>query len=186
MSSQQGSAGILIDKGDRYYEKNRKMKHRSEWILNDRSQYPIQNNNQNQYRIKDENKLKNYILNGNKEKCLKLLYSLLDNDYNSVKPVAGKKKILFKIYDLCKRILASINITEKEIMATDYIDLLNNEYKYKINQIHDYVINLASRITDKIPKNHKRKINLTEIIDYINKNYTDDISLEIIADDYKV
>ncbi len=133
------------------------------------------------YSIEDENRLMNFLYYGYGEKAAALLKKI-SRKYRLEKTTAEViKKLYFQFHTTVLTALDRRNISEKEVMQENYFDVAASENKMEPEKILDYVYALIDKMSGLNKLNNRKKINTKEIISYIDKNYSNDISLKNIA-----
>jgi|GEM_PF-2338394 len=145
----------------------------------------LANLDQYYYNINEENQLLNFLLSGFENEAIELVKSILKKNTDKKISIDKQKDLYMRIFYTCIRVLNRKDISHKELMESEYIDI-SKEYNNDINIISSYLFKLIKKIAALNINIQKSKFDVSNIINFINNNYTDDISLENIAYDYKI
>ena len=133
-----------------------------------------------QYSISDENKLYNYLKGNYKDEALSFLNLLIEKNYKNNPSEYTIKKFYASIHDTIIRVLAEKNQEEEKLMGDDYINIPLNLELMSVTDINSYIFSLVNRVLSVNKANSK--VDILQVIEYIKKNYADDLYLDKLAD----
>jgi len=136
------------------------------------------------YTLTDENKLLNYMLGNYLEKTMEHFDYICQKNIMQKISILNQKDLYLQIYHTCLRALNRLDISPEQIMHDDFIDIPQEYRHMDLEVFQKYLISFIKKITCISKNNHNNKIN--SIINYINKNFHKDISLECIANEFRV
>lgn len=146
---------------------------------------PIEYNYKYIYSMDEENKLFNYLVSGNKENVDKLLNTIIDNNIKENINESELKKLYIQLYSTGIKALNLKNLSPNELMENMYIDVISDMNILSVREISQYVVAFLNRLTDYNLETTK-KINMLEIRNYLDENYSSDIYLDQLADKYGI
>ncbi len=136
------------------------------------------------YTLNEENGLINYLLCGFEEESIKLINAIIKKNKKNNLSCSMEKELYLRIYYSCIRALSSKDISIKNLMGNEYIDVPKKINSLSNNNLNDYLLKIVRGIS--AISNYKGRFAIDEIIDYINQNFSKDFSIEYIADKYKI
>lgn len=137
------------------------------------------------YSIQEENKLFNYLVRGDKEKANDLLSEIIKRNISGSISDAYLKELYIQIHNTGIRALSLRNIQTSKLIGPAYMDIINRGNDIPSKEMGDYVCMFLERIAN-LNASVAGKIDLDEIRQYIDENYTKDIYLDQLADKYKI
>jgi len=144
-------------------------------------QFSIQKNNGYIFTQSSESILINYLTAGLIDKAKEFLKNIFDNIITE--PSNSKKQIYSDIVIVLRKVIRQKNMTSAEISADQILELLQNKTSVSDENIQSQIFILSDSITEYMQANSK-KVNIEEIIKYINEHYTENPFLDEIAQKY--
>lgn len=129
----------------------------------------------------DDNRLSNYLFQGNKEAALELVTDILaENEENNVNE-NGYKNLYIHLYEIGDKLLRQITQDETDLLKNQYVNLATFIHNYTQLQRSDYIKLLYHTICTKQTENSMANHDLEVIKAYIDEHYCEDIYLESLA-----
>ena len=135
------------------------------------------------YSFDDMNQLYFYLTSVNREKVASLLNGILEK--NKSLSGTGLQSLYLELYHTAMHVLADKSIRVSDLMGNRYIDLDRGKETMSSREIADYV-SLTFRQILKYKHRTARKINIGKVKEYIDGNYSHDIYLEQLAQNFRV
>jgi two-component system response regulator YesN len=134
------------------------------------------------YSINDENKFYNYLVGCYKEEALAFLNSLIDKLYSTNPSEPDIKSFYTKLYNTILRVIEEKKLDPTAIIKEEFIDINSSQEILSINDLNAYIMKLTTGIMS-ISK-CGNKLDISQIIEYINEHYKEDIYLEKLAEEF--
>jgi len=131
------------------------------------------------FNINSENILQNYLIAGYREKATEFV----ENIFKSCKTNSfeGRQQVYMSLISALYRIIRLKKVPHMNFDAKTELDVLNDILSRSEESIQTYIISLVNTISDHIASTGK-KIDISEVLDYINEHYTEDLYLDRLAE----
>lgn len=141
----------------------------------------ISNSQKQLFDFNQENTLINFLIAGYTNKAKDFLNSI----FNSVAStdIEIKQQTYTEIINILYKVMRLKKIEFTDIEFNNNFELLHSIISKSDEEIQLYIFNLVDKICDFMQISVK-KIDIGEIIDYINNHFTEDIYLEMLAEKY--
>ncbi len=138
------------------------------------------------FTLNEENQFLNYLLTGFKNEALNIVKEIVEK--NQKRNITGnmQKELYVRLYYTCIRALNIKDISPAHLMDREHIDLSREYHNLSLDRISEHVFNMVIKITDLSKNIQTGKFEINNVINFINSNFTKDISLENIAMEYNV
>lgn len=130
--------------------------------------------------VQEDNYIFNYLMNGDYASLDKILAHISARIGDSILSETNIKSIYTQLYYIGTKVLANKGISEVELMGNQYINFSTQAYIISPIQMYSYLMLLYQAICGL--KTKDKKISLTEIKEYVDSHFNEDIYLENIAD----
>ncbi len=138
------------------------------------------------YSEDEENKLMNYILSGHRNSALRLLNDIIAKNQNKKISIGAMQELYLKLYLSGKYILDKKMVTLAKHHSSEFLNI-PEVYKYaNVIDLSQNVENFLIKLINVSYVCTEGKLNVQAVVDYINNNFQNDFSLEMIADNFKV
>lgn len=141
------------------------------------------------YPLETEKNLINSIIAGKRDDSEKILKHILKTNLID-NPISdnAKTEFQFAIVSTVKRILQQLEKTESEIFPEGSILYLELKSCRDNMELCNKIMYIFNEISNRVQKEHKERANntYTEIMNFINRHYTEDISLQDIANNFDI
>ncbi|MBN1798960.1 MAG: AraC family transcriptional regulator [Spirochaetales bacterium] len=138
------------------------------------------------YTANEENMFINYILSGYRDNALQLLNTIIVKNQNRKISIANMKELYFKLYFTGKLILEKKQLSLNRSNINGEINITEAYKDMNVIDLSQHVFNFLLKIINSSVNHKKGKLDVCAVINYINDNFHNDFSLEMIADSFKV
>lgn len=132
--------------------------------------------------FEEDNYIFNYLLNGDYNSITKTLATISNRMNINILEEANIKKIYSQLYYIGNKVLANKGISESELLGSTYINFSTQVNLLPPDQIYSYLCLFYQAICELRTKD--KKISLSELKEYIDNHYYEDIYLENIAEKF--
>lgn len=132
------------------------------------------------YSTEQERANYNYLLTGNFEGAKQIYSDIIHANQEKQITAENMRALIFRLYITGIDVLNQKGQNEKELLASEYIDMQQGFASYSNQEAIEYTLKFYKAIARCTVKNSK--INLMQVVEYINQNYNQDIYLEQIAE----
>jgi len=136
-----------------------------------------------EYTMDDENRLFHCMVKGDVDGAYKIIGDVLQNNIANGIDHFNVRVLYHQFYNTAARVLQTKGVSEKELMQGRYVDINIGFERMDIDYMAEY-IRLLVREAAEYTQIVATRIDLDGIIEYIEKNYSEDIYLENIAEKY--
>lgn len=133
------------------------------------------------FTMNSESILTNYLMAGYIDKAKEFLEEVFQNV--SGNPQKSRQQVYVSVIMTFYKVMRTKNIRFEAETEGDEFEILHSIVSRPENDIKAYIIKLMDKITDSMQVS-KTKIDIGEIVTYINENFTEDIYLEQLAQQY--
>lgn len=137
------------------------------------------------FTVDEQNKLFNFLLLGNLNEAMNLIKEVVNTNAAKNITLINLKDLYLQFYNIGIQVLKKEGTPPQQLYAGEFSDLGNDYLHMTIEQISDYLTDFFQKITEHL-KNKYRHYEIKNIKDYIEKNYTQDIYLSMLAEKYKL
>jgi two-component system response regulator YesN len=134
----------------------------------------------------EENMFINYILSGYRDNALQLLNNIIVKNQNRKISILNMKELYLRLYFTGKTILEKKKLSLARNSNFEQINITEAYKDMNVVDLSQHVFKFLLKIIN-FSFNHKKgKLDVCSVINYINENFHNDYSLEMIADSFKV
>ena len=133
------------------------------------------------FSMNSESILTNYLMAGYIDKAREFLEEVFANVLNNSQK--SRQQVYVGIIMTFYKVMRAKNIRFDAENEGDEFEILHSIVSRSENDIKAYILKLTDKITDSMQVS-KTKIDIGEIVTFINENFTDDIYLEQLAQQY--
>lgn len=138
------------------------------------------------YTADEENMFINYNLSGYRDNALQLLNNIIKKNQNRKISIANMKELYLKLYFTGKLILDKKKLSLTRNTDSEQINITEAYKDMNVINLSQHVFNFLLKIINSSFNHKKGKLDVHAVIDYINENFRNDFSLEMIAENFKV
>ena len=142
-----------------------------------------ENRAQYTYSIEEENKLYNFLASGRKDEVSMLLTHIINRNIQNRISDLYRKELYAQLYLVGQRVLEKKNSSPEKLMGDSYLNIFSDYVQIPIKDIEDYVIQFLNE-TASLGSESGSKIDISQIKEYINLHFHEDIYLEQLAGMY--
>ncbi len=129
----------------------------------------------------EDNKLSNFLFQGNGEDALSLIGSILEKNKEQHVSEMGFKDLYIHFYEIGDNLLRRIGLDGQELMTEHYVNLSTYLHRFSSLQRSDYIKDFYLALCNKQAETNHSNHSLEEIKNYVDQHYCEDIYLESIA-----
>ena len=135
----------------------------------------------------EDNYIFNYLLSGNIDELILLIKNIISRNIESSISEASLKDLYLSFYSIGLKITNIKKITPSSLMNDDYIDILRYINTLSVNDLANYINKFFKSICIyNSSSNSSVEVDLKKLKKYIDNNYTKDIYLDSLSEQYNV
>lgn len=135
----------------------------------------------------DDNHIFNYLFSGNLKGLTELLKEIIERNISASISQSSLKDLYIQIYNIGVKAANIKHINISDLMKEQYIDIIRYVNTLSINQLAEYIFRFYAEIcTYNKDTNTAISIDLKDLKQYIDVNFTKDIYLDALAEKYNV
>lgn len=142
----------------------------------------LSENNKFYFSFEQEQTLLNHFYNGNSRKCIECIHAIFENNYNQDVRLSNFQKLSIQILNMCANIYNTLNL---DMPRTVVINSICNQINhcYTLEQFKNLLSSIITELSVPIINSKNSTDNIINFaIDYINKNYSEDICLDMLSE----
>jgi len=130
----------------------------------------------------DETTIYNHIISGNIDVALELINNLIDFNVSQNVTKSGIMQLYVQIFNVLFKIMRAKKIEYDEEGLGD-IGIISDIISHELDEVHSIMLSLIEKIRKYIGTN---RLAISEVLEYIHKNYSKNESLEELSDHFGV
>lgn len=135
------------------------------------------------YVIEEENKMINYLLQGNKDMVLNQFQSIIDKNIANNINTHSLKDLYLQLYNTAIRVINRRHLNIYDIMGESYINISSNIDKLKVDELDNYLIEVFGRTIEATSKTNDTN-DIANIRQYLDAHFTEELYLDSLADKF--
>lgn len=135
------------------------------------------------YTIEEENHLINFLLQGNTQKVKEHYDSIIEKNIKHQIGTHAMKELYLQLYNTAVRVINRRNLNIYDLMGNSYINISSHVGNLHIEALHSYVQDVFIKTVEINTKNNLTT-DLSNLKQYLDTHYTDEIYLDSIAEHF--